>query len=207
MPSANFASDQAQVLVRAAKKVHTCAVGEHVVPARRSLMVGCPLLPLLCAVVQAFILAAEVRAETVVYESRFDAKPGAKYPEWSSTAIAYSSRFTPPGSGSLAAQRITNTESPKHNQRFLGEFGGPRIDPTARTRVIQTLKLSLDKLAPHKTVTVSFDLLVLKSWDGNSPQYGPDRFRLKVVGGPILLDTTFSNNPKTATDRSFQDYP
>jgi hypothetical protein len=56
-------------------------------------------------------------------------------------------------------------------------------------------------------VTASFDLLVLKSWDGSSPQYGPDRWSLRVEGGPTLLDTTFSNNPKLDTDKSFQDYP
>jgi hypothetical protein len=56
-------------------------------------------------------------------------------------------------------------------------------------------------------VTVRFELLILKSWDGNSPQYGPDRLSVRVAGGPTLLDTTFSNNPKVETDRSFQDYP
>jgi hypothetical protein len=56
-------------------------------------------------------------------------------------------------------------------------------------------------------VTVSFDLLILRSWDGSSPQYGPDRWRVSVRGGPTLLDSTFSNNPKTGSDKSFQDYP
>jgi hypothetical protein len=56
-------------------------------------------------------------------------------------------------------------------------------------------------------LTLSFDLYILKSWDGNSPTYGPDRWSVAVEGGPTLLATTFSNNFKTATDSSFQDYP
>jgi hypothetical protein len=55
---------------------------------------------------------------------------------------------------------------------------------------------------------VSFDLYILKSWDGNNPNYGPDRWSLSVKGGPRLLDTTFSNNHKTgAYDLSLQNYP
>jgi hypothetical protein len=55
---------------------------------------------------------------------------------------------------------------------------------------------------------VTFDLYILKSWDGNNPNYGPDRWSLSVQGGPTLLDTTFSNNPKTgAYDLSLQNYP
>ena len=42
-------------------------------------------------------------------------------------------------------------------------------------------------------LTVSFDLFILKSWDGNSTDYGPDRFQLAVRNGTMLLDTTFSN--------------
>src|SRR5260370_896437 len=49
---------------------------------------------------------------------------------------------------------------------------------------------------------------MLKSWDGNKPNYGPDRWSHGVAGGPMLLDTTFSNNFKTgAYDLSLQNYP
>jgi hypothetical protein len=73
--------------------------------------------------------------------------------------------------------------------------------------VQQTVQLGLRDLPPHKAVTVEFDLLILKSWDGNSPWYGRDRFRLRADGGPFLLDTSFSNNPKTEKEGTFQDYP
>jgi hypothetical protein len=56
-------------------------------------------------------------------------------------------------------------------------------------------------------MTITFDLYVLKSWDGNSPQYGPDRFQLSVTDAGSLINTTFSNNPKVSTDKSLQDYP
>src|SRR5262249_48288320 len=99
-----------------------------------------------------------------------------------------------------------------HRRRFLGEFGGPAIgqpgDPDwGRTRVEQTVRLALSGLAPHTRISVAFDLYVLKSWDGNSPRYGPDRFTLRVGGGPVLLDATFSNNPKVRDDGSDQQYP
>jgi hypothetical protein len=171
---------------------------------------GGPYLPVVLSSAMALLIypSAEANgADTVVYRNDFDAKPGSSFPEWSSSRITHSSRTRPPKSGSLEPQPVTNVESPKGKRRFLGEFGGPRIDPTARTGVRQTVRLKLDKLPAHSEVTVSFDLLILRSWDGSSPQYGPDRFSLKVEGGPTLLDTTFSNNPKLDSDKSFQDYP
>jgi hypothetical protein len=65
----------------------------------------------------------------------------------------------------------------------------------------------LSNLPQHDALQVSFDLYALKSLDGDSPAYGPDRWSLSVAGGPTLLDTTFSNNPKITTDGSYQDYP
>jgi hypothetical protein len=145
--------------------------------------------------------------ETVVYANDFDAPLGASFPQWSSSRIAFSNRFGLPVSGTNDPRVVTNAESPNKKRRFLGEFGGPRLDPTARTRVKQTVRLALQGLAPHTQATVAFELMVLKSWDGSSPRYGPDRFCLRVKDGPILLDTTFSNNPKLKEDQSFQDYP
>jgi hypothetical protein len=167
-------------------------------------LIRCPLLTPL--VVLAATLAAH-SAETVVYREDFNANPGAAFPAWSSMLITYESRVDPANRGMVHPPAITNVESPRGGRRFLGEFGGPRLDPTARTRVRQAVRLKLEKLPPHTRVTVRFDLLVLKSWDGSSPRYGPDRWSVRVVDGPTLLDTTFSNNPKLDTDQSFQDYP
>jgi hypothetical protein len=147
-----------------------------------------------------------------IYSNSFNRPVGTSYPEWSSSVITYTSTANPPGSGTLPAPAVTNTVSPNNAQRFLGEFGGPPIgapgDPGYNhTRLDQTVSLSLSNLPKHSTLQVVFDLYILKSWDGNSPAYGPDRFILSVAGGPTLHDTTFSNNSKIKTDGSYQDYP
>jgi uncharacterized repeat protein (TIGR01451 family) len=67
-------------------------------------------------------------------------------------------------------------------QKFLGEFSN------------QTITLNISCLpTTHDEVVVSFDLYLIRSWDGNNTDHGPDRFMVDVDGGPILLDTTFSN--------------
>jgi uncharacterized protein (TIGR03437 family) len=84
----------------------------------------------------------------------------------------------------------------------------PPYDPQHFVRVDQTVILTLKNLNPHDSVVLSFDLYIMKSWDGNNPNYGPDRWSLSVGGGNTLLDTTFSNNFKTgAYDVSLQNYP
>jgi hypothetical protein len=147
-----------------------------------------------------------------VYSNRFDAPLGSEFPEWTSSPIRFRSAADPPGTGELPPPDVTNVESPNHAQRFLGEFGGPKIGTAAdpgynRTLVEQTIRLALRDLPPHEKLRLSFDLFILKSWDGNSPQYGPDRLRVAVAGGPTLLDTSFSNNHKVEREGSYQDYP
>jgi uncharacterized protein (TIGR03437 family) len=83
----------------------------------------------------------------------------------------------------------------------------PPYDPQHFVRADETITLTLRDLKPHTFVTVAFDLYILKSWDGNNQTYGPDRWSLRVQGGATLLDTTFSNNPKTGADLSQQNYP
>jgi hypothetical protein len=156
------------------------------------------------------LLAGEPAGE--IYFNDFNGPPGSVYSEWVSSPATYASSTNPPGSGVLPRQTVTNTDSTNGAQRFLGEFGGPRIgrpgDPGYnRTRVDQTICLTLTNLPPHAALRLTFDLLVLKSWDGNSPIYGPDRWALSIAGGPVLLDTTFSNNPKVGKEGSHQNYP
>ena len=116
-------------------------------------------------------------------------------------------RYSGEGGHGSGSTPITNVDAP-NGERFLGEFGGPRIvNGPPFVQVTDGVLLTLDHLPPHRNATIAFDLFVLKSWDGNSPQYGPDRFRLRVIDGETLLDTSFSNNPKTAREGSFQDYP
>ena len=89
--------------------------------------------------------------------------------------------------------------TPIGNRRFLGQFGN------------DTVSLSLNSLPTHKAVTLSFDLFVINTWDGNdsNPGEGPDIWDLSVVGGPTLLHTTFQNYPRAGDPtQSFPDnYP
>ena len=81
----------------------------------------------------------------------------------------------------------------------LPEWSNDARDVTPSGRVFlgqflnQTVSLLLSGLPTHSQVTVSFDLFVIQSWDGNFPRAGPDIWDLTVAGGPTLLHTTFSN--------------
>ncbi|MEQ8468607.1 two-partner secretion domain-containing protein [Coleofasciculus sp. E1-EBD-02] len=83
----------------------------------------------------------------------------------------------------------TSTDiTPKGNRRFLGRFSG-----------YDAATLTLDNLPPHSQATVSFDLFLIQSWDGNAEVccngliIGPDIWELSITGGQTLLHTTFSN--------------
>src|SRR5262249_16488942 len=107
---------------------------------------------------------------------------------------------------------VAIVESPNRRERFLGEFGGPPVGRPGdldwnRTRVDQTVTLSLKGLRPHTRVKASFDLYVLKSWDGNSRQYGPDRFTVRGAGGPGAREHTFSKHPKVGEGGGYQSHP
>jgi CSLREA domain-containing protein len=91
---------------------------------------------------------------------------------------------------------------------FLGEFGN------------QTENLHLGQVPAHNVVTVSFDLYVLRSWDGNlttnesGSTIGPDVFDLRQTAATsALLHTTFSNWDRVTFRQAFPgnfpggDYP
>jgi hypothetical protein len=83
--------------------------------------------------------------------------------------------------------------TPVGSRRFLGQFDNAIVSLTL-------------PLPAHTGVTVSFDLFILQSWDGNDTTFGPDLWELTVDGGPTLLRTTFSN--AFASEPSFrQAYP
>lgn len=85
--------------------------------------------------------------------------------------------------------------TPLGGRRFLGGFASEGVS------------LTLDSLPQHDTVTVSFDLFILLSWDGNDTFYGPDVWRLRVEGGPTLLETSFSNDDVPYVPSFSQSYP
>jgi hypothetical protein len=93
---------------------------------------------------------------------------------------------------------------------FLGEYGN------------ETLTLSLDDLPEHTTVVVSFDLHILRSWDGNAEvvdlagelsrfldgrrglgeSVGPDIWQVEG-GETLLLRTTFNNWPASNPGQAY----
>jgi hypothetical protein len=88
----------------------------------------------------------------------------------------------------------TTSVTPVGGRTFLGEFGN------------QTAVLTLSSLPAHTSVTVSFDLFIIQTWDGNDTSAGPDIWDLSVAGGPTLLHTTFQN-PHNLFASSGQAYP
>jgi len=78
--------------------------------------------------------------------------------------------------------------------RFLGQF----INEESTT-------LTLEGLTPNTQITISFDLYVIRSWDGNhTPYNGPDEWWLDA-NDITLLHTTFSNQ---GYDQAYPDaYP
>ena len=55
--------------------------------------------------------------------------------------------------------------------------------------------LSLSSLPSHDLITISFDLYIHDTWDGNKPPPdGPDIWQM-IVDGNTYVNTTFSNDP------------
>jgi hypothetical protein len=76
----------------------------------------------------------------------------------------------------------TRDITPAGGRVFLGQFNN------------ETVSLLLSGLPAHSEVTVSFDLFIIQSWDGNrTAPAGPDIWDLSVAGGPTLLHTTFAS--------------
>lgn len=97
------------------------------------------------------------------------------------------------GEWSRTSTSDTPTPYPFGARTFLGEFGS------------ETVSLSLAGLPAHDTVTLGFDLYLIRSWDGSSGgadlyAFGNDLFSVGVAGGAVLLADTFSNgNPAGQT--------
>lgn len=116
-----------------------------------------------------------------------------------------------------AAAGLTSDQAPADaNRRFLGLNDG---NPTLGLGN-DIAKLSLGGLAAHNRVTVSFDVYVINSWDGNGPLSnfccGPDMFGVSLAnvipGAASGLLTTFSNidaseRPEVGATGALQSYP
>jgi hypothetical protein len=127
----------------------------------------------------------------VVHFSDFDAGVG---PEWSHA-------------------RRSSVPNPDYPGRgFLGDFGctdyqdldGVQANDCRATDVVT---LTLSGLPTHDEVTITFDLYLKGSWDGNplggQHAVAPDALHLSIVGGEALLNATFALHPL----RPYQSYP
>src|SRR5687767_2028204 len=67
-------------------------------------------------------------------------------------SVIYSNSF----SGVAGPEWSTTVVSERGGERFLGEFNNAYI------------RFSITNIPPHSTITISFDLLILDTWDGSS---------------------------------------
>ena len=102
----------------------------------------------------------------------------------------------------------TSTTTSPSGEKFLGEFSN------------ENLALNLSDLPVHTQAFVTFDLYLIKSWDGNRIYWtgesiakpndlvvGPDHWKM-TTSGKKLLDTTFSNwDTLKFTQAYTSDYP
>lgn len=97
----------------------------------------------------------------------------------SSSSIVYSNDFEGTVGGEWTPRAPVDA-TPIGNRHFLGQFA------------TETVTLGLSALSVHTRVHVSCDLFIIRTWDGNHPELGPDRWQLQVRGGATLVDATFS---------------
>jgi len=109
-------------------------------------------------------------------------------------ALLYNSTFESGTVDSVWTTVSLGTSVPLHieatpigDRHFLGQL------------LQQKAILTLNNLSAHSAVTVTFDLFIISTWDGNggvppgSSVWGPDIWQLQVAGSQTLLNTTFSN--------------
>jgi internalin A len=89
--------------------------------------------------------------------------------------------------------RSTILATPTDERLFLGQFGNGAVTFT------------LADLPPHTRMRLSFDLFVIRSWDG-SDAAGPDQWSL-TVDEKTLLNTTFANRPSSSNQAFPGKYP
>lgn len=121
------------------------------------------------------------------------------------TTLAYRNDFE--GAVGPEWSKTATDVTPLGARRFLGQFGA------------ETVRLKLTGLPTHTAVTVSFDVYIIRSWDGNRTEWwfdrnglfgpmGPDVWTLSETNGPRLLTTTFSNLEEQDVRQAYPDvYP
>jgi Ca2+-binding RTX toxin-like protein len=112
----------------------------------------------------------------------------------------YSNNFeTSAGSEWSKTNRST---TPIGGRKFLGEFSNDTVSLTLNNPLLN-----------NNTITVEFDLFIIRYWDGNTgyadSNYGDATFTLTTSNGQTLFNTTFSNYDTTTTPNysTTQSYP
>lgn len=106
--------------------------------------------------------------------------------------VSYFNDFSGPV-GSEWSTQLAET-SPNGAHRFLGQFSNDLVS------------LTLPDVTAGSQVSLSFDFLAIRTWDGNAGVNvpGPDVFTTAVRGGPILVSSTFSvGDPESRQRMSF----
>ena len=106
--------------------------------------------------------------------------------------IQYSNDFQGAVGSEWSIARTATT--PTGARKFLGQFGA------------ETVTLTIGNLRPHTLLSISFDLFIIGSWDGNytNPGAGPDIWDLTAQGGATFLHTTFNTHTFAG---QYQAYP
>lgn len=107
-----------------------------------------------------------------------DNPPKIETPAAPKDAVVYTSDFTGEVGAEWSHTKISKTPT---KRPYLGGF------------VEQPVTFAHTNLPKHKYVRVTFDLFLLRSWDGSSKPWGEKIFDIEVAGGPRLLHTTFGN--------------
>lgn len=119
-------------------------------------------------------------------------------PITASASVLYSNDFE----GAIGSEwsHISTSTTPIGNRNFLGEFNP------------ETVAFALNDLPTHSELSVSFDLFILRSWDGDN--FTADTWDCSVLDGITLLHTTFNNHsvgsvhfPVTPTQSYPDNYP
>ncbi|NJN75993.1 MAG: filamentous hemagglutinin N-terminal domain-containing protein [Synechococcaceae cyanobacterium RL_1_2] len=119
--------------------------------------------------------------------------PNIPRPTFTSSTDVYTNDFE--GIVGNEWSNISTDQTPIGDRGFLGQFTN------------NVINLSLDNLPDHQLATVSFDLFILKSWDGNASE-SSDIWGLSFDGGFPLLVTTFSNQDQSfGPGEKFQSFP
>ena len=106
--------------------------------------------------------------------------------------LVYTNNFENPVG--LEWSRTNRDVTPIGARTFLGQFGNG------------TVTLALTNLPPHTEADLSFDLLIIRSWDGlASLSSAYEIWSVGIGGGPILLRTTFC--PFEQASNARQSYP